>query len=125
MRPRAITLAAACLPIAACTAAAASPRPAYTVLSEASSVSAQHQRPAGSADLLMPDATPQTAQAAIKDYTARIRPGTALMYVRVLKAADAPRYVCRARWYADAQAFTEYGRGPAPDTWPALDTTCP
>jgi hypothetical protein len=123
MRLRTLALAAAWLPLAACTTAAAH-TPAYAVLSEASSIQADHTR-AGSADLLMLGATHADARAAISDYTARIRPGAALMYVKVIHTPGASRYVCRARWYANAQAFTRYGHGPQPGTWPALDITCP
>lgn len=125
---RRCVLGAAVLVLVAGTAAAGSTpatQPAYTVAAEASSVATDRHRPVASADLLQPDATPATARAAIADYADRIPAGTALMYIKVQHAPDSARYVCRARWYADAEAFALYGQGRQPDTWPALATNCP
>lgn len=122
MRIRTLAAAAAvALPLTASAAPGtnAAPPPAYTVTNHAQNAVT------GTADLVMPDATPSTARAAIEDFAAGLDGGQELYYVKVVHSTDAARYVCRARWYADARAFADYGRGPRPDAWPALDTNCP
>lgn len=51
----------------------------------------------GEAELLMPDATVETAEAAIRDYAASIV-GPSAVTVQVVRAEDAAVIVCRADW---------------------------
>ncbi|GAA2108787.1 hypothetical protein [Streptomyces synnematoformans] len=122
MKIRTLAAAAAvALPLTASAAPGtnAAPPPVYTVTNHA------QDAVTGTADLVMPDATPRTAQAAIEDFAAGLDDGQELYYVKVVRSTDASRYVCRARWYADARAFADYGRANKPDAWPALETNCP
>ncbi|NEB00610.1 hypothetical protein [Streptomyces sp. SID13726] len=80
----------------------------------------------GSVDLIIPGATTAQAQAAIRAYARNIR-GPELYYLKVQHSRDATRYVCRARWYADADSYRAHA-GPgttAPGTWPYLALNCP
>ncbi|MGP4114670.1 hypothetical protein ACTWP5_27640 [Streptomyces sp. 4N509B] len=51
----------------------------------------------GEVELLMPDATAETAEAAIRDYADSID-GTAAVTVQVVRSEDAAVIVCRADW---------------------------
>ena len=83
------------------------------------------QSSTGSKDLIIPDATASQARIAIRDYARTIH-GPALYYIKVMRSPDAKRYVCRARWYADANAYRAYSGTEAwPDSWPHLAVNCP
>lgn len=116
MRIHAIAAATlAVLTLAACS----HERPGYTVSHRA------QQNGSGSADLILEGASTEQARDAIHDYAGRIH-GAHLYYLKVMDHQDAPRYVCRARWYQDAQAYATYsGHTEQPDTWPYLAITCP
>jgi hypothetical protein len=79
-----------------------------------------------STDLIMPGATTAQAGAAIRDYARRIH-GPELYYIKVMHSRDATRYVCRARWYADPDAYRTHARTQDawPDAWPHLAINCP
>ncbi|MCZ4605361.1 hypothetical protein O3S80_16720 [Streptomyces sp. Lzd4kr] len=80
----------------------------------------------GHADLVLPGNTKQDAQDAIRD-RAETLTGYELYYLKVTHSRDAARYVCRARWYADPDAYRTHARtqDPWPDTWPHLAINCP
>ena len=121
MRIRAITLAAALLALTGCAS--------HTVHRPAPHSAAGHtatQPSTGSKDLVIPGATVAQARSAIRDYARTIH-GPALYYIKVTRSSDAERYICRARWYADANAYRTYsGNTEAwPDAWPHLAINCP
>lgn len=80
----------------------------------------------GHTDLILPGATKQDAQDAIRD-RAKTLDGYELYYLKVTHSRDATRYVCRARWYADPDAYRTHSRTQDawPDTWPHLAINCP
>ncbi|MFJ9748885.1 hypothetical protein [Streptomyces chartreusis] len=80
----------------------------------------------GHTDLVIPGATKQDAQDAIRD-RARTLDGYELYYIKVTHSRDAARYVCRARWYADPDAYRTHARTQDawPDAWPHLAINCP
>lgn len=80
----------------------------------------------GSADLIVPGATKEQARAAIVDHARGIR-GVELYYIKVQRSADATRYVCRARWYADPDSYRAHSGSTEawPDSWPHLAINCP
>ncbi|WP_406199246.1 hypothetical protein OG331_23020 [Streptomyces sp. NBC_01017] len=80
----------------------------------------------GSADLIRPGVTKAEAQDAIRDHAAGLN-GYELYYLKVMRSTDAHRYVCRARWYADPDAYlTHSGNTEAwPDSWPHVAINCP
>lgn len=80
----------------------------------------------GSTDLILPGATKQDAKDAIRD-RAKTLAGYELYYLKVMTAEDATRYVCRARWYADPDAYRAHSGTPdaLPDAWPHLAINCP
>ena len=80
----------------------------------------------GHTDLVLPGATKQDAQDAIRDQ-ARTLDGYELYYLKVTHSRDAQRYVCRARWYANPEAYLAHsGNTEAwPDSWPHLAVNCP
>ena len=80
----------------------------------------------GHADLILPGATKAQAQDAIRD-RAKTLTGYELYYLKVMHSSDATRYVCRARWYADPDAYRTHSRTQDawPDTWPHLAINCP
>lgn len=91
----------------------------------AAQAQAGHPR-VGSADLIRPGATKAQAQDAIRDHASKID-GYELYYLKVMHSTDAQRYVCRARWYADPDAYLAHsGNTEAwPDRWPHLAVNCP
>lgn len=72
----------------------------------------------GRADLLMPKATPEQAEAAIRDYAKRID-GPRAFEIGTVRSRDAAVIVCRGEWRADDDAAQIYG-GKA-----GLAVTCP
>ncbi|SDM46744.1 hypothetical protein SAMN04487981_101616 [Streptomyces sp. cf386] len=80
----------------------------------------------GSADLIIPGATKEQARAAIRDHARGIR-GAELYYIKVQHSEAASRYVCRARWYADPDAYRAHSGSTEawPDSWPHLAINCP
>lgn len=80
----------------------------------------------GHTDLILPGATKQDAQDAIRE-RAETLTGYELYYLKVMHSRDTTRYVCRARWYADPDAYmTHSGTQDAwPDAWPHLAINCP
>jgi len=123
MRIRAtITLAAAALLTLAGCASHTTQRPA----AHAAAGHTATQPSTGSKDLIIPGATATQARSAIRDYARTIH-GPALYYIKVMRSADAKHYVCRARWYADADAYRAYSGSTEawPDAWPHLAINCP
>lgn len=122
MRIRAtITLGAALLALTGCAS--------HTAQRPAPRAAVDHrvtQPSTGSKDLIIPGATAAQARAAIRDYARTIH-GPALYYIKVMHSPDAKRYVCRARWYADASAYRTYSGSTEawPDTWPHIAINCP
>lgn len=79
----------------------------------------------GHTDLILPGATKQDAQDAIRDQ-AKTLTGYELYYLKVMHSRDAERYVCRARWYKNATAFQAHTIGQTtPSSWPHLAVNCP
>lgn len=80
----------------------------------------------GHADLILPGATKQDAQDAIRDRALTLT-GYELYYLKVTHSRDATRYVCRARWYAGPDAYRTHSRTQDawPDAWPHLAINCP
>jgi Spy/CpxP family protein refolding chaperone len=123
MRTRhAAIAAAALLALSACaTDIKASPSDS----APAPATQASHPR-FGSADLIRPGATKTQAQDAIREQ-AKTLTGYELYYLKVMHSADATRYVCRARWYADPDAYRAHSgsQDAWPDAWPHLAINCP
>ncbi|MGW6695630.1 hypothetical protein ACWF62_17820 [Rhodococcus sp. NPDC054953] len=92
--------------------------PEYTVTNE-------ERGKIASADLVIPDATIESASAAIEDYASGIDGADTATITVVRDDADAV-FVCRGEWVIDEQASQLYtgGRVTA-DSWPALDLNCP
>lgn len=86
---------------------------------------ADHPR-VGHTDLTLPGATKAQAQAAIRAHADTLA-GYELYYIKVTHSPDAARYVCRARWYADPDAYRAHSgtQDAWPDTWPHLAINCP
>ncbi|MEU0809526.1 hypothetical protein [Streptomyces sp. NPDC005970] len=81
----------------------------------------------GSADLILTGDTKTQTQArhAIKDYAHRID-GQDMYFLKAMTTEDAPRYICRARWYKDAKSYAAYSdHAEQPSTWPHLAMNCP
>ncbi len=80
----------------------------------------------GHADLILPGATKQQAQDAIRDQAETLT-GYELYHLKVIHSRDATRYVCRARWYADSDAYRTHSRTQDawPASWPHLAINCP
>ncbi|MFF9639402.1 hypothetical protein ACF1D2_33085 [Streptomyces bacillaris] len=129
---RTTTVAVALLAAAALTACSSNPTPpAYTVVN-------QGEREldlgtAGWADILMPDATVNQAQDAIRTYGQTIR-GDATMYTIAVvhdttattHGKPATTYVCMGRWVKDEQASRTWADSSiTSDTWPAIGMNCP
>jgi hypothetical protein len=111
--------AAAIAALATLTACSTSQAADYTVANRA------QQGGTGSADLILPHADQGQARTAIRDYAGSIH-GVDLYYLKVMRSTDATRYVCRARWYRDAQSFQAHAAGQAvPSIWPHLAVNCP
>jgi hypothetical protein len=83
-------------------------------------------RGTGSKDLVIPGATAAQARTAIRDYARTIH-GAELYYIKVQHSSHATRYVCRARWYVDADSYRTHSgmNEPWPDSWPHLAINCP
>jgi hypothetical protein len=113
------TTASVITALAALTACTADQPTAYTVANRA-----QHNR-AGSADLILTGATEQQARDALTQYAATID-GVDLYYLKVMPAKDATTYVCRARWYRNADAYQANTTDQTtPSSWPHLTVNCP
>lgn len=65
----------------------------------------------GKADLLMPKARPEAAEAAIRDYAEKID-GPRAVSVGVVRSEDAAVVVCRGEWREDERAARLYGGEP-------------
>ncbi|WP_371606469.1 hypothetical protein OG725_37415 [Streptomyces sp. NBC_01213] len=94
--------------------------PAYTVANKDEKVKR------GSVDLFVPDATVDSAKAAIQDYAKTIG-GQFLNYSVTVVRSDADKvYVCMGEWAKDKQASQIYTGGRIKgDTWPAILMNCP
>lgn len=115
MRIRATAVLLAAVALTSCSEQAAT----YTVSRHAEA------NGTGSADLVLPDATKAKAREAIREYAAGIK-GAELYYLKVVTTKDAARYICRARWYRDTEAYDAHSdHATKPDTWPHLAITCP
>lgn len=83
----------------------------------------------GSADLILTSDTKTQTQArhAIKDYAHHIDSHSQDMYfLKAMRRENAPRYICRARWYKDAKSYAAYSdHTEQPDAWPHLAMNCP
>lgn len=121
MRIRITAAAIAALTLTSCGTAQHEPEKGYSSVSTPGG----DQR-IGHTDLILPGATKQDAQDAIRDH-AKTLTGYELYYLKVTHSRDATRYVCRARWYADPNAYrTHSGTQDAwPDAWPHLAINCP
>lgn len=79
----------------------------------------------GSVDLIVPDATIESAKAAIEDYAQSI--DGPLNYSITVVRDDADKvYVCMGEWAKDEEASKIYTGGRIKgDTWPAILMNCP
>lgn len=94
--------------------------PAYTVANKT------EKTKSGSVDLIVPDATVDTAKAAIEDYAQGIGDTFRDYWMTVVRSDTDKVYVCRGRWIRDEQASELYTGGKVKaDSWPAIDMNCP
>ncbi|MGX1512224.1 hypothetical protein [Streptomyces collinus] len=94
--------------------------PAYTVANK------QEKTKTGSVDLVVPDATVDTAKAAIEDYAQNIGDSFQDYAITVVRSDADKVYVCTGRWIRDEQASELYTGGKVKaDSWPAIDMNCP
>ncbi|MER7963594.1 hypothetical protein [Streptomyces ardesiacus] len=94
--------------------------PAYTVANK------REKTKTGSVDLVVPDATVDTAKAAIEDYAQSIGDGFQDYAITVVRSDADKVYVCSGRWIRDEQAAELYTGGKLKaDSWPAIDMNCP
>ncbi|MYS71475.1 hypothetical protein GTY88_18330 [Streptomyces sp. SID5926] len=94
--------------------------PAYTVANK------QEKTKTGSVDLVVPDATVDTAKAAIEDYAQNIGDSFQDYAITVVRSNADKVYVCTGRWIRDEQASELYTGGKVKaDSWPAIDMNCP
>ncbi|MFE0772636.1 hypothetical protein [Streptomyces sp. NPDC058861] len=118
--PTAVTTAPAAVTTAP-TAVSKPATPAYTVANKI------EKGETGSVDLILPNATAESAKAAIEDY-ARTIDGPSNYGINVIrdKADDGLEdYVCHGEWVKDAPAARVYTGGRiTSDTWPALGMYC-
>jgi hypothetical protein len=131
MRARTTVTAAALLAVlTACGSSEPAP-PTYTVTNHGER-QLKHGT-AGHVELLMPTATVDQAQDAIRDYAQNID-GPATMYgIAVIRdtastvtGRPAITYVCMGRWVKDEQASEDWTQGSiTSDTWPAIGMNCP
>lgn len=78
------------------------------------------------AELLLPDATQDTATLALHRWIGKNIRGRQTFTVQVVRAQDADTVVCRATYYADEQtAKTETGRSIGAGSWPYTHVECP
>lgn len=124
----AVALLAATL--TACTTPEPAP-PAYTITNQG-----QKQMEQGTGawvELLMPHATVDQAQAAIRDYAQHLDGPADMHEIAVIRDTDstvlgrpAITYVCAGRWVRDKQASQDWSDGSiTSDTWPAIGMNCP
>ncbi|MCI4045119.1 hypothetical protein [Streptomyces sp. TRM75563] len=93
--------------------------PAYTVANK------DEKAKTGSVDLVVPDATVDTAKAAIQDYAKSID-GPENYSITVIRSDADKTYVCMGEWAKDQQASDIYTGGRIKgDTWPAILMNCP
>lgn len=105
--------------------------PAYTVTNHGER-QLQHGT-AGHVELLMPDATVDQAQDAIRDYAQHLDGPATLYGIAVIRdtastvtGRPAITYVCMGRWVKDKQASQDWTQGSiTSDTWPAIGMHCP
>lgn len=110
---------AACVVLAGCGATEAEepdygPVPEYTELSR------------GPNELLVPDATTDSATAAIYDWLDQNTEGEEVVAVQVVREADAGTVVCRGEWAVSEEAAElRMGGRLESETWPAVLIACP
>uniref|UniRef100_A0AAU2A2P1 Lipoprotein n=1 Tax=Streptomyces sp. NBC_00093 TaxID=2975649 RepID=A0AAU2A2P1_9ACTN len=79
-----------------------------------------------SAELLVANATTDSATAAIEDWIAKNAGDRQVLGVQVVRTTDAGTIVCRAEYYADeATARVQTGGRITADKWPHTAITCP
>lgn len=94
--------------------------PAYTVANKS------ERTKTGSVDLIVPDATVESAKAAIEDYAKTIGDQFLNYGITAIRDAADKVYVCSGEWVKDEQAAKVYTGGRIKsDTWPALSINCP
>jgi hypothetical protein len=126
------TATTAALLAATLTACSSNPAPpAYTVTNQGER-QLDHGL-AGHVELLLPGATVDQAQDAIRDYAQHLD-GPATMYgIAVIRDTDSTRpglpaitYVCMGHWVKNKQASEDWSDGSiTSDTWPAIGMNCP
>jgi hypothetical protein len=95
-------------------------KPAYTVANKDEKVKR------GSVDLIVPDATVDSAKAAIQDYAKTIGDQFENYSITVVRNDAAKVYVCMGEWARDEAASKLYTGGRIKgDTWPAILMNCP
>lgn len=107
------------------------PPPTYTVINQGERQ--LEQGTAGWAELLIPDATVDQAQDAIRTYGKTIRGDAAMYTIAVVHdttatthGRPATTYVCMGRWVKDEQASRTWADSSiTSDTWPAIGMNCP
>ncbi|MEV0884737.1 hypothetical protein AB0J03_12975 [Streptomyces microflavus] len=93
--------------------------PAYTVANK------DDDGKRGSVDLVVPDATVESAKAAIQDYAKGIN-GPENYSITVVRSDADKVYVCMGEWAKDQQASDIYTGGRIKgDDWPAILMNCP
>lgn len=94
--------------------------PAYTVANKDEKVKR------GSVDLIVPDATVDSAKAAIQDYAKTIGDQFQNYGITVVRNDADKVYVCMGEWARDEDASKLYTGGRVKDdTWPAILMNCP
>lgn len=79
-----------------------------------------------SAELLVANATTDSATAAIEDWIAKNAGDRAVLGVQVVRTKDAGTIVCRAEYYADEDtAQVQTGGRITADEWPHTEIDCP
>ncbi|MEU3268936.1 hypothetical protein [Streptomyces bacillaris] len=127
------TAAAALLAAAALTGCGTDPAPppTYTVVNQGEK--RLEQGTAGWAELLLPDATVDQAQDAIRAYGETIRSDATMYTIAVVHdttatthGRPATTYVCMGRWVKDQQASRTWADSSITSTtWPAIGMNCP
>lgn len=94
--------------------------PAYTTANK------EEKTKTGRVDLIVPKATVDQAQAAIRDYAGTIGDAFLNYSITVVRSGADKTYVCSGEWVKDEEAAQIYtgGRVKA-DSWPAIDMNCP
>ncbi|PJN31316.1 hypothetical protein CG717_16250 [Streptomyces sp. CB02613] len=94
--------------------------PAYTVANKDEKVKR------GSVDLIVPDATVESAKAAVQDYAKSIGNQFLNYSITVVRSDADKTYVCMGEWAKDENASDIYTGGRIKgDTWPAILMNCP